>query len=217
MNLKNILIWAGAILGTFIILFFVYKLVNSGSPKVTEVKEINTVRNNDNVKWSKENKNILVEYSDLQCPACKSFHDILKTFEASGSADFSITQKVTLVYRHFPLYSIHKNAFMAAYAVEAAGIQNKFWEMTDVLFAKQNQWSNLSNPKNFFINIAKSLKLDVDKFEKDIDSQIVKDKVQSNLNEADSIGLNSTPTFFLNGKKVDVNTIDEFKNLLKSL
>jgi len=106
---------------------------------------------------------------------------------------------------------------MAAYAVEAAGIQNKFWEMTDVLFAKQNQWSNLSNPKNFFINIAKSLKLDVDKFEKDIDSQIVKDKVQSNLNEADSIGLNSTPTFFLNGKKVDVNTIDEFKNLLKSL
>lgn len=217
MNQKNILIWSGSIIITFVLLFFVYKLVNSTPSQVIEIKEINTVRKNDNVKWSKENKNILVEYSDLQCPACKTFHEILKSFEASTSPDFIITQKTTLVFRHFPLYSIHKNTYSAAYAAEAAGLQNKFWEMTDLLYEKQSEWNNLSNPKKYFLDLAKILKLDIKKFSQDIESKTVKDKVQANLNEAESIGLNATPTFFLNGRKVEVNTFDEFKNLLKSL
>lgn len=218
MNQKNILIWSGSIIITFILLFFVYKLINNDTPpQVTEVKEINIVRESDNIKWSKENKNILVDYSDFQCPACKTFHKILKSFEASTSPDFDITNKVTLVYRHFPLISIHQNSFTAAYAAEAAGLQNKFWEMADLLYEKQLEWSSLSNPKKYFLNLAKTLKLDIKKFSQDIESKIVKDKVQANLNEAESIGLNSTPTFFLNGKKVEVNTFDEFKNLLKSL
>lgn len=207
MNTKNILIWTGAVVGTFVVLFFVYKLV--AGPQKTEFPEINQVRKNDQIKWSKsKDSNILIEYSDLQCPACKGFHDILKTFEPKN---------VTLVFRHFPLYSIHKNAMTAAYAAEAAGLQGKFWEMVDVQFSKQSEWSILSNPKDYFVNVAKSLKLDTEKFKKDMDSEIVKNKVQADLTEGESIGINATPTFFLNGKKVNVNTFDEFKNLLNSL
>lgn len=216
MNTKNIIVWFGGILATFVLLFLVYKL--TAGPQKTEFPEINQVRENDQVKWSKsKNSNILVEYSDLQCPACKGFYDVLKTFEASSSPDFAITKKATLVFRHFPLYQIHKNAFNSAYAVEAAALQDKFWEMVDVLYNKQTEWSNLSNPKDYFINVAKSLGLDAEKFQKDMDSKEVKDKIQAHLTEGESIGVNSTPTFFLNGKQVTVRSIDEFKTLLKSL
>lgn len=215
MNIKNILIWTGGIIVTFVLLFFAYKLTSG--PQKTEFPEINKVVKGDHTKWSRENKNILVEYSDIQCPACKNFHDILKIFESSGSADFSITQKITLVYRHFPLFSIHKNAFSAAYAAEAAGLQEKFWEMVDLQYEKQAQWSDLADPGEFFTDLAKELGLDIDKFKKDMNSSEVKNKVQSHLTEGESIGVNATPTFFLNGKKVDVRSIDEFKNLLKSL
>jgi len=215
MNLKNILIWSGAIISTFILLLFAYKLTST--PIKTDFSEINKIRSDDHIKWSKDNKNILVEYSDFQCPACKSFHEVLKSFEASSSPDFAITQKETLVFRCYPLYQIHKNSLNAAYAAEAAALQNKFWEMVDVLYDKQSEWSSLSDPKNYFINLAKSLKLDTEKFQKDMDSKEVKDKVQANLTEGKSIGISSTPTFFLNGKQVNVRSIDEFKKLLLSL
>ncbi len=215
MNIKNILIGAGIIAVTFGLLLLVYQLVNK--PIITEFSEAKQLRKDDHVTWSKENKNLLVEYSDIQCPACKSFHDLFKSFEASASPDFAITKKVTLVYRHFPLYQLHKNAFNAAYAAEAASLQGKFWEMTGILFARQNQWSELADPKEYFSGVAKELKLDLDKFKKDIDSQAVKDRVQTNLTEGEKFGIDSTPTFFLNAKKVDVKSIDEFKKLLKSL
>lgn len=215
MNKKNIFIWTGVIFFTFIFLFFIYKLVSP--PEKTEFPEINKVKTTDHTRWSKENKNLLIEYSDLQCPACKNFHDILNSYEATGGADTSITNKVTLVFRHFPLTSIHLNSLSASYAAEAAGLQNKFWEMTDALFEKQAEWSSLPNPKDYFITVAKSLKLDTDQFSKDMGSQEVKNKVQADISEGDSIGVNSTPTFFLNGKKLKFNTLNEFKNLLKSL
>lgn len=215
MNPKNILTWTGAIIVTFILLLFAYKLTNGSV--TNDFQEINKVRASDHVKWSKDNKNILIEYSDLQCPACKNFHELLKAFEATSSPDFAITQKITLIYRHYPLYQIHKNSSNAAYAAEAAALQDKFWEMLDVLYDKQSEWSNLSDPKDYFINLAKSLKLDMEKFQKDMDSKIVKDKVQADLTEDESVGINSTPTFFLNAKQIKVRSTEEFKNLLKNL
>ncbi|MBI5127022.1 thioredoxin domain-containing protein [Candidatus Roizmanbacteria bacterium] len=215
MNVKNILVGAGIVAFTFGLLFFIYQLVNK--PIITEFPEAGQLRKEDHVTWSKNSKDLLVEYSDIQCPACKGFHDLFKSFEASTSPDFAITKKVTLVYRHFPLYQLHKNAFNAAYAAEAASLQGKFWEMADILFARQSQWSELTDPKDFFAGVAKELNLDLDKFKKDIDSQNVKDIVQLNLTEGEKIGVDATPTFFLNSKKVEVKSIDDFKKLLLSL
>lgn len=216
MNKNTIIISIVFVLGTFVLLFGVYKLINQ--PVQTDFPQAKQLKANDHTKWSSDKKNILIEYSDFQCPACKNAHNILKTIEASGSADFEIAKKVTFVYRHFPLSQIHNKANVAAYAAEAAGKQGKFWEMTDVLFDNQQTWKESNNPQQKdFINYAKELGLDLEKFKRDIDSSEVKNKVAEDLKEAEQMGINSTPTFFLNGQKVNVNSFDEFKILLKNL
>ncbi len=206
------------IIGTivlFLSLFGVYKLTNTGTP--TSYTDISIIKSNDHIKWSPEKKNVLIEYSDFQCPACKDFRSILNTFEASSSPDFKITQKVTFVYRHFPLPQ-HTNAMTAAYAAEAAGKQGKFFEMADLLFDKQTEWENLPNAKDFFVKLAEGLKLDSEQFKKDMDAVDVKQKVNDDLSSGNAAGINATPTFFLNGKKLDsIRSIDEFKKLLLSL
>ena len=135
MNKNTIIISIVSILGTFLLLYGVYKLINQ--PVITDFPQTKQLKSTDHVKWSPEKKNILVEYSDLECPACRNAHNIIKSIEASGSADFEITKKVTFVYRHFPLFQIHTKANVAAYASEAAAKQGKFWEMTDILFKNQ--------------------------------------------------------------------------------
>lgn len=209
---NNVLKIIATVFISLILLYLIYLLINK--PTQTYFPEINVISKNDLIKWSPEKKNILVEYSDFQCPACKNFHDFLQEFESSSSANFPITQKITLVFRHFPLYQIHPISMEAAYAAEAAALQGRFWEMDDQLFGKQDVWSTSANPKQEFINMAKTISLDIEKFQLDIDSKVVKDKVQADLASGNSAGINSTPTFFLNGNKIELTTLDEFKKLL---
>ena len=216
MNKNTIIISVISVLGTFLLLFGVYKLINQ--PVVTDFPQTKQLKTSDHIKWLPDKKNILVEYSDFQCPSCKSAHDFLKTVEASGSADFDITKKVTFVYRYFPLYQIHDKAKISAYVAEAAGIQGKFWEMSDLLFDNQTSWSTSNDPQNeFFLKYATELKLNIDQFKNDLNSAVVKDRVNSDLKEAEQIGVDSTPTFFLNGQKVDVNSYQELITKLKNL
>ena len=216
MNKNTVIISVVSVVVTFLLLFGVYKLVNQ--PVQTDFPQTKQLKLSDHIKWSPDKKNVLVEYSDLQCPSCKGAHDFLKTIDASGSADFEITKKVTFVYRHFPLSQIHNKANVAAYAAESATKQGKFWEMVDLLFKNQQAWSTSNDPKNeYFLNYAKELTLDIDRFKKDFESTEVKDRVAEDLREAEQIGVNSTPTFFLNGQKVDVNSFEEFKTKLKNL
>ena len=209
MNKKNIFITIGGIVATFVFLFVVYKLTNT--PVRTEFPEINVIKTQDHIRWNTKSKNIFVEYSDYQCPACRNLHNFLNELEKTA------TPNATLVFRYFPLFQIHPFAMQAAYAAEAAGLQNKYWEMNDLLFNSQDSWSKLGDPTNYFIDLAKQLKLDSDKFKKDIVSQSVKDRIQSDLSEGEKIGVNSTPSLFLNGKKVDVKNNEELKKLLFSL
>ena len=209
MDKKNILLAIGGVAATFIFLFFVYKLTNT--PAKTEFPEINVVKPEDHKKWNAKSKNILVEYSDYECPACNSLHNFLKELEKTATPD------AQLVFRYFPLYQIHPQAFNAAYAAEAASIQDRFWEMSDLLFSNQAQWSKLTQPESYFIDLAKKLNLNLDKFKFDMSSQAVKDRVQSDLSEGEKIGINSTPSLFLNGKKVDVTNNDELKKIILAL
>ncbi|OGK17867.1 hypothetical protein A3G67_02895 [Candidatus Roizmanbacteria bacterium RIFCSPLOWO2_12_FULL_40_12] len=165
----------------------------------------------DHIKWSPEKKTLLIEYADLQCPACKSFHSVLKQFES----DPEIGKKVTFAFRHFPL-TMHKNAVPAARAAEAAGRQGKFFEMSGLLYDEQGSWSQLGNPTDYFVNLAKKLKLDVEKFTADMKSPEVQKKIDADTASGYAVQVNSTPTFFLNGKKIEVETIDQFKNLLEN-
>lgn len=196
-------------------LFLVYSLSNQNSqPQSQTFQEAKQVSTSDHVKWSPVKKVILTEYADLQCPACKSFNVVLKQFETQGSPDSDISKKVTFVFRHFPL-SIHKNAVPAGRAAEAAGKQGKFFEMVDLLYQEQESWSDLGNPADYFVGLSKKLKLDVAKFTTDMNSKETQTKIDADLASGLTGRVNSTPTFFLNGEKVEVETFDQFKKLLR--
>lgn len=173
------------------------------------INDPSALRANENTKGSDTATNVLIEYSDFQCPACASYQSILKTIAEE------LSDKVKIVYRHFPLESIHPNAKLAAQASEAAAIQNKFWEMHDKLFDLQSEWSNEKNPSEKFEQYATELGLDLEKFKNDLQSDSVKNKVNEDALLAQTLRLNSTPTFFLNGKIIKISSYNQIKNALE--
>lgn len=210
---NKIIIGILSVLALFAFLFAAYKFTNA--PQNINYPEVNKISSSDHLKWSKDKKNILVEYSDLQCPACKNFHVIIKS---QIETEKKITAKVTFVYRHFPLIQIHQNAEKAGFASEAAGKQNKFFEYVNMLFSKQDEWAKASDAEKKFESYAKELKLDLEKFKKDSNSKEAKDKVAADKLSGEKADVNSTPTFYLNGKKLDsIRSFDEFKRLLQNL
>jgi protein-disulfide isomerase len=103
----------------------------------------------------------------------------------------------------------------AAKAVEAAGKQEKFWEMHDVLFEKQGEWSELSDAKEKFLEYARQLELNEEKFLTDFDSKEVEEKINSEIASGNRLGVNATPTFYLSGAKVAPRSYADFKALVE--
>ena len=213
---KNTIIFG--IASVVIIIGFLYLVfTSSNTPTATKTyKSANEVLKTDHVKWSPDKKILLVEYSDYQCPNCKLWNDFFKQLEQSNSPEFKqVKEKITFVYRHFPLDTIHKNAKSSSYAAEAAGLQGKYFEMSDLIFDKQTEWSELKDPTNFFIGLAKSLKLDGEKFKTDMISSEVKKKVQEDKALGIQANVNSTASFYLNGVYLDkLNSTQDLLNIL---
>jgi protein-disulfide isomerase len=139
----------------------------------------------------------LVEYGDFQCPVCGSYYPIVESLYEKYK------DKVEFQYRHLPLTQIHQNAFAASRASEAADKQGKFWEMYNILFQNQQVWSDQDNVLALFEQYAKQIGLNVDQFKKDFASNAVNDTVNADLAEfAKTKQPKSTPTFFLDGKKI---------------
>lgn len=166
----------------------------------------------DWVKWDSGAEVTLTEYSDFQCPACASYFPLI------NSVGEEYGDKVRFVYRHFPLTSIHFNAVAAARAAEAAGMQGKFWEMHDLLFQTQELWAPMSasEAESVFAGYARDrLGLNVDQYIADFESDEVEDKVAEAQTSALRLGINSTPTFYLNGEKIrNPSDIEGFRTLL---
>lgn len=159
----------------------------------------------EKVKGNPTSTVVIQEYSDFQCPACASFTPVLKEIMDTYG------DKVRFEYHHFPLISIHKNAEAAARAAEAAGVQGKFWEMHDVLFARQQEWAASLSPRNSFIAYAEELGLDVATFERHLNVTAIKEAVQEDMREGRTLAITGTPTFYLNGEKMQISTFDDFK------
>lgn len=167
------------------------------------------VTDTDWSKGGKDAKVTVVEYGDFQCPACGSYYPIVKNL----NKEFG--DKLRIVFRHFPLTQIHPNAQMAAQAAEAAGLHGKFWEMHDLLFEKQKDWSSLSDPKPKFRTYAEQIGLDGNQFDKDLTSAQVKDLVAEDVRTANAAKVNATPTFFLNGASItSPGNYDAFRTLI---
>jgi len=139
----------------------------------------------------------LTEYGDFECPACYQYYPVVKQVKAKYG------DKIKFQFRNFPLTEIHKNALIAARAAEAAALQGKFFEMHDKLYEGQPSWSKSSNPSQFFEDYASQLALNVDKFREDMKSEAVNRTVQADRAKAKELDYSSTPTFEINGKKIE--------------
>ena len=160
-------------------------------------------------KGGAESDVVLVEYSDFQCPACGAFQPyVAEVLETHGDL-------LRFEYKHFPL-PIHPFAEQAARAAEAAGQQGKFFEFHDKLFAEQTAWSNSVNPSVFFLRYADELDLDMDTFGRQMKSTLLRDKVRASGAEARAQGLTGTPTFFLNGKRMEIKSYQDFANQIST-
>lgn len=152
----------------------------------------------------------LLEYADFQCPACAAYHPLLEKLHE----DFPDNLKI--VYRYFPLATIHKNAITSAKAAEAAHRQGKFWEMNAQLFEHQQDWANLPDPTETFRSYAQTIGLDMNRFNQDISESSIVDAIKADEamgNEADIMG---TPSFFINNTFIQSpQTYDEFKKLIE--
>jgi protein-disulfide isomerase len=122
--------------------------------------------------------------------------------------------KVRFVYRHFPLPQ-HGNAIIAAQAAEAAGLQGKFWEMHDLLFTHQNEWETIADPRAKFSSYAQTIGVNTVTFLKDIDSEVVQGRVSQDYKESVKNNLSYTPTFFVNGWRIqNPKTYEAFKKII---
>ncbi|MCC6934245.1 MAG: thioredoxin domain-containing protein [Candidatus Yanofskybacteria bacterium] len=211
------LLWAGG--------FAVLVLIGWGMVKLSANEPLPTngsgsvlsipVGPQDNSKGPQDAPVTLVEYSDFQCPACGAFAPVVEQL----LKDPELVGKVRFVYRNFPLSSIHKNADLAAQAGQAAAAQGKFWEMHDLLFENQTKWSGLSSSgaRDAFIGFARTIGLNVDAFTKALADSAVAARVKADFDGGLQSGVNSTPTFFVNGTKMPhPQSLAQFKQYLTS-
>ncbi len=149
------------------------------------------VKADSNILATGSGKLTIVEFGDYQCPACGVAHGPLK------QAIESYPNQVEFVFRHYPLVQ-HKNAELAAKTAEAAKIQGKMNAMHDKLYDQQAEWDEETNAIDFFKKYAGELGMDITKFEADVNSSVVADKVRNDLGDGNSLGVNSTPTLYFN-------------------
>lgn len=151
----------------------------------------------------------LVEFSDFQCPACQAAEPAVRKVRADYPKD------VQFIYRHFPLPQ-HAYGKQAAYFAEAAGEQGKFWEMHEKLFETQEKWSGMSenDATAFFLELTKGLGLDENRIKQAVTESNLRLKVEEDTAEGRRLGVNSTPTFFINGRKLNLRSFDDLNSVV---
>jgi protein-disulfide isomerase len=144
------------------------------------------------------------EFGDFECPPCGALYPLMKKIEADYGED-----KVRLVFRQFPLPQIHKHAIVAAYAAEAAGLQGHFWEMYDKLYTDQATWSQAPDARTFFVDYARDIGLDVNRFVRDMNNPEAQARVRFDYERGTSLGVTGTPTIFFNGRMLPATATDK--------
>src|SRR5262245_14237526 len=142
------------------------------------------------------------EYGDYQCPPCGALHPILKTLKGEYGG------RIQIAFHHFPIPQLHNHALEASYAAAAAGLQGKFWEMHNLLYENQSLWSPVGDFRPIVIDFARQIGLDVPRFTRDMDGLQVVTIVSEDTQRAIALGVNSTPTVFINGQLIENLTVE---------
>ncbi|MDD5165160.1 MAG: thioredoxin domain-containing protein [Candidatus Pacebacteria bacterium] len=209
MNIKRIIFWVCFIIILGLIFWGLVVAMNKPAPGSGPIVA-GPVTSADHVLGPKNASVTLIEYGDFQCPACGAYYSLVKRLTQEASTTLS------LVFRHFPLPQ-HANALITAQAAEAASLQGKFWEMYDLLYSNQAEWSDVPDAHAIMNTYAQKIGLDMVKFKADLDSTAVKDAVNADADESRKIGINSTPTFIVNGKVIaNPQSYEAFKSLIEA-
>lgn len=158
---------------------------------------------------SPDGKVVLTEFLDFQCPSCQQFYQQL-----TKELEQKYQGRITYVTRNYPLVQAHPLSMLAAHASEAAAAQGKYPQMYHELNDNWNTWaldspgaqepsSNAPRAQQLFTSYAQQIGLDVNKFQQDLNSPAIDAKVKKDMADGDKAGVSGTPTFFLNGKKLD--------------
>lgn len=169
----------------------------------------------DHVYGNKDSKVVLIEYGDFQCPGCGSAHPTVKALSEKYK------DQLAFVFRNFPLTQIHPNARAAAAAAEAAGKQDKYWEMHNLMFESQDEWSDASTSErgNLFAGYAEQAGLKRDSFNAVLTDQstAINRKINFDIALGRKLSVSSTPTFYLNGSKLAEDKFSSEEALEKTL
>lgn len=203
MNKVKWIIFAVVVLGVFAGIIWINKSNNQTSSFNGDAAHIiNAAPIADHVLGPKTQKVTFIEYGDYQCPGCGHMYQTVKDMTTKYQ------DKVTFIFRNFPLTSIHANALAAATAAEAAGLQGKYYEMHDMLYQTQDAWStaSVSDRTRIFQNYAQQLGLDINKYKQALTSKDITDKINRDITTGrDTFHVDATPSFVLDGTKVDAS------------
>jgi len=145
---------------------------------------------------------VVEEFADFQCPTCASVHTKMKEINSLYAG------RIKFIYRNYPLTQIHKNAYEAAIASEAAGQQGKFWAMQDQLYSNQKAWSNSAEARKLFEEYAAKIGLDIAKFQTDMAALPTKTRVDADMNRGSALKITGTPSVFVNGRQLAVEEME---------
>lgn len=181
---------------------------NKDIAKDADISAVQTANDNngniaDHTIGKTDSKIILIEYGDYQCSGCASentrINEIVEEYK----------DQILFIFRNYPLPATsHPNARAAAAAVEAAGLQDKYWEMHNKVYDQQATWEYLTGTDrtDYFKGLASDLGLDTDKFVTDMGSDSVSAKITYDRALGEKANITETPSFYLNGKKIESTT-----------
>lgn len=183
----------------------VYSIRTSPEPvDASERKNLAVRADSHRLSTAKDGKVTLVEFLDFECEACGAAFPFVEQLREMYDG------RVTFVARYFPIPS-HKNAKNAAYAVESAARQGKFEDMYRRMYQTQSEWGESQDSKAaLFRSYAQDLGLDMDRYDADVVSRDVAKRVQKDIDDGITLGVNGTPSFYLNGKLFVPTTAEDF-------
>jgi len=207
--MKNIPLLLGTILATLALVVGVAIIFSKKANAPIEMTRV--VGDTTNATGSAQPVATIVEFSDFQCPACKAVQPLVKEIVDKN------LDKVRFIYRHYPLPQ-HQNAQLAALAAETAASVGKFWQYHDVLFETQSDWEKLSNDDaaKKFAEYAQSMGIPSELMQQSLKTKTFEQRVLKDMSDAGALGVSSTPTFYLNGQKMQIDQLQAaVENLLK--
>src|SRR5438132_10244763 len=150
-------------------------------------------------------------FSDLQCPQCARYEPMVKNLKTEFG------DKVRMVLRHFPMQA-HEHAMLASCAAEAAAQQGKFWQMAEALYGSQWMWAKAPAPRAILMDKARELGLDLDQFQKDLDSTECRERIDADQAHGQALGVKTVPSVLINGYNVPNTEFSEngFRTAIKA-